>query len=430
MLAKSVVYKGSVYIYASRNREHIRIPVGIKTDKLGANGLLNKSSGVDEIDNKNKLIRDKLKQVQIALDDYPKLSSKELIAYIKKGILPNAPLEKQQLSFIDCFQKFVDDSKNGIRLTDKGTVYALNTVKSYQSVLTNLKKFKDTYDLEWSKINDTFYNRLCEYYWFTKDSYDNNTGKTIKIVTTMLNWCYSSGLIANPISTKKWKSWKEDIEILVLYADEIKILHKMPIEEERLERTRDIFLMGVFTCLRVEDLLNLTEKDVVVLNNEYYVNTHVKKVNKHIRIKLNPIGVDIIKKYRNKYHTLLPTITSQKFNENLKDLAKAFKKHLDKLKESQVLPDIVGNDWDKDFKRIRTKKGVPHYEFVKPTDYISSHCMRRSGVTNLLMLGLSPFEVSQISGHAVNSKDFAKYVKIATQVVDKKSVDAWSNVLA
>lgn len=81
-----------------------------------------------------------------------------------------------------------------------------------------------------------------------------------------------------------------------------------------------------------------------MLNGEYFINTIVQKTRKPIRIKLNPIAVAIIGKYRHQYRTLLPTITSVKFNENLKDMAKAFKKYLDQLKEEGQL-DIVGNNW-------------------------------------------------------------------------------------
>ncbi|WP_066829644.1 tyrosine-type recombinase/integrase [Rufibacter ruber] len=432
MIAKSIIYKGSVYIYASRNREHIRIPAGIKCDKLNANGLLNKSSGLSKIEDKNTQIRDLLKKVQAALDGYPNLSAKEIITYIKTGALPNVVVEEvRQLSFLECFEKFIEDSKTGKRLTDKGTVFEKNTIKSYQSVLTNLKKFKEIYPLEWDNINDNFYNRFCEYYWENLNSFDNNVGKAVKIVKTMLNYAFDTGMIKVQLNVKKWKSWKEEIQILVLYHDEIKLLYSMPINNEKLLRTRDIFLMGVFTCLRVENLLNLTENDLQVIQNEFYINTLVTKTKKHIRIKMNSIGADIITKYRSQFKTLLPEISSQNFNANLKELAAIFIQYLNELKEkNQMSKDMIGNSWDKDFKRIRTRKGVVHYEYISPAKYISSHCMRRSGITNLLMLGMTPFEVQAISGHSLNSRDFAKYVKLSSQVVEKKSVDAWTNVLS
>jgi integrase len=428
MLAKSLIYKGSVYIYASRFRKHIRIPVGIKVDKL-KNGLLPKSCGLSDIDGKNNQIKNALKQVQTALDTYPNFTAKQITTYIKKGTLPEEPAEIKQMTFLECFQKFVDDSHSGERLTGKGTRLTANTIKTYQTVLNNLKKFNQAYDLEWQNIDITFYNKFCEYYWYTLDSYDNNTGKAVKIVTTMLNWAYETGLINSAINTKKWKVWREEIEILVMYADEIKLLYDMPLTSDKLQRTRDIFLLGVFTCLRVENLLSLTEKDLLVLGNEYFINTVVQKTQKPVRIKLNPVAISIIEKYRNQYHTLLPTISSVKFNENLKELAGEFTNHLNELRTKKEL-DIVGNNWNENFKRVRTKKGVHYFEYIKPAKFISSHCMRRSGVTNLLMLGLSVQEVSSISQHSLNSRDFSKYVKIATQVIEKKSVDAWSNVLA
>ncbi|WP_192811640.1 tyrosine-type recombinase/integrase [Pontibacter sp. BAB1700] len=227
---------------------------------------------------------------------------------------------------------------------------------------------------------------------------------------------------------KNWKVWKEKIEILVMYADEIRILHNMQIESDKLTRTRDIFLIGAFTCLRVEDLLSLTDNDLLVIGDEHYINTLVGKTQKNLTVRLNPIGVEIIKRYRKKYRTLLPPISSVKFNENLKDLAAAFKSHLKELKQSNEL-NIVGNDWEKDFKRVRWKRGKQVVEYVPKEKFISSHCMRRSGITNLLMLGMTPTEVKTISGHSFNSTDFEKYVRISEQVTANKSVEAWSKAL-
>jgi site-specific recombinase XerD len=432
MIAKPTIYKGSVYISASRSREHVRIPTGIKADKLNSNGLLGKSSGLCDLDDKNSHIKNLLKKVQAALDDHPRLSAKELTLYIKSGVLPNTPEgnKVKQMSFIECFEKFIDDSKTGKRLTPKKTRYEVNTIKSYQSVLTNLNKFKDIYQLDWANINDNFYNCLCEFYWNDLNSYDNNTGKAIKIVKTMINYALDCGMVSIPVNMKNWKSWKEDIEILVMYADEMKLLYTMPLDSEKLIRTRDIFLMGCFTCFRVENLLSLTENDLQVIQKDFYVNVMVQKTKKHIRIKMNGIGANIITKYRNQFRTLLPPISSQNFNSNLKDLAKEFKNYLKELKESNKLKEeMVSNDWEKPFKRIRMKRGEVKYQYVDPADYISSHCMRRTGITNLLMSNLSAFEVQAISGHSLNSRDFIKYVKIASQVVEKKSVDAWTSIL-
>lgn len=428
MLAKSIIYKGSVYIYASRFREHVRIPCGFRVDKLNANGLLNKTCGLSDIEGKNNHIKDTLKKVQAALDNYPDLTAKQLTVYIKKGVLPSAPVVSRPLTFLEAFQKFIDDCESGVKLTRDNKRYAKNTIKSYKSTLANLHKFNKVYSLNWEDINDKFYHALCEYYWTDLKSFDNHTGKAVKIINTMLNWCFDRGIINSPINMKNWKVWKEKIEILVMYADEIRILHNMQIESDKLTRTRDIFLIGAFTCLRVEDLLSLTDNDLLVIGDEHYINTLVGKTQKNLTVRLNPIGVEIIKRYRKKYRTLLPPISSVKFNENLKDLAAAFKSHLKELKQSNEL-NIVGNDWEKDFKRVRWKRGKQVVEYVPKEKFISSHCMRRSGITNLLMLGMTPTEVKTISGHSFNSTDFEKYVRISEQVTANKSVEAWSKAL-
>lgn len=435
MLSKTVIYRESVHIYISRNREAIRIPTGIKCTKLLENGLIGKSSGLnsEELEAANDLIREQLKWVNKAYQDYPKLSAKQLKLYITKGILP--VLDNQviieagkSLTFLEAFDRFIKDSENGIRKTVKERKIESNTIKNYKTVYNNLVKFSAIYDLsDWNNINERFYNSFCEYCWNSLLHFDNHVGKSIRIIKTAINYFVESKLIEQPINLKKWYNWKEEIDILVLYRDEIRLISKMKLANEKLDRTRDIFLFGISTTLRVEHLLSLTKNDIQLINGEYFINSIVHKTKKPIRIVLNSIAVQILEKYKDRYHTILPTISAAKFNENIKELATAFAEYVKTEKETNNLK-IIGNDWENNFKRRRTRKGVYVNEYIKPEKYISSHIMRRTGITNLLIEGLSPYEVSQISGHSLNSRDFTKYVKIAAEIVNKKSLAAWDHV--
>ena len=51
----------------------------------------------------------------------------------------------------------------------------------------------------------------------------------------------------------------------------------------------------------------------------------------------------------------------------------------------------------------------------------SSHMMRRSIITNMLILGTDETVVRKISGHAPGSKEFYRYVDYAQLFIDKQT---------
>jgi len=51
-------------------------------------------------------------------------------------------------------------------------------------------------------------------------------------------------------------------------------------------------------------------------------------------------------------------------------------------------------------------------------DLISSHTMRRTCITNMLVAGMPEHIVRKISGHTSNSKSFFRYVSLAQKIVD------------
>lgn len=53
-------------------------------------------------------------------------------------------------------------------------------------------------------------------------------------------------------------------------------------------------------------------------------------------------------------------------------------------------------------------------------DLVSSHTMRRTGITNMLVAGMPELVVKKISGHTSDSKSFFRYVELAQKITDKE----------
>lgn len=72
--------------------------------------------------------------------------------------------EAKPVSFIEYFTSVVTRMENGTYLTDKGTKYSPNTIKSYKSNLLLLTDFeKEIGYINIEEIDIDFYNSLLQY---------------------------------------------------------------------------------------------------------------------------------------------------------------------------------------------------------------------------------------------------------------------------
>jgi site-specific recombinase XerD len=313
-------------------------------------------------------------------------------------------------------EEFITKSRSGERKTRKGKRVGLSTAGGYDYLKKIIESFEEKKGvrLTLEDMDDRFYNRFTAYMWEDLDFYDNSTGSVVKNLRTFLNWAADEGIIKK-VDYTKWIIWKENIDIIVLYPDELKILFNIAVPKE-LQETKDLFLSGCMTCLRAANLL--------ALGRENLVGDQLKvisvKTNKPIMIDVNPMLREIFDRYEN----LVPEMKIRKFNKELKKLGAWLKAEI--LKEERQ--GFVGNAWASKFIRTRYKRGEAIQEYLDMANMISTHTMRRTGITNLLMMGLSEIEVKSISGHSFTGDSFLKYVKIAEQFISKKSNEAWAKI--
>jgi integrase len=407
----------------------------VKKEWLGTRGKGSFNSSLNAELERIEAIYSEIKKQLKALDKLTAHNVKFLLNCEKIHKSPNyideikywIPRIELKQEFLETFQIFIDQSVSGERTTKKGKKMANWTIKKYKVAINLLKRFsKETnYPLTWSNINDTFYVKFTNYCWYTLNHYDNNVGTILSSICAFLNWAVDKEIIPHKIYNDRWIIWKEnETDALVLYPDEILALYEMPIEEKRLQNARDNYIFGCLTCLRSANLLTLTESDLNIIGNSWYINPVQVKVEKQMSIKLHTIAIDIIQKSMGKYKTLLPAMAYRTYNKNLKEVAELFKDHLAKDENKG----LTTNEWDKPFTRVRYKQGKAVKVEMDICKMLTPHTERSTGITNLLMMGMREFEVKKISGHAKSSSSFGKYVRIAQRFIDSKSDEVWDKI--
>ncbi|WP_066836515.1 tyrosine-type recombinase/integrase [Rufibacter ruber] len=440
MEAKPILYRGTVVIYATQNGDTLRISTGIKADRLTASGMIPR--GVAHNMEMNSTIKQVLKKVQNLIDANEDLKPSEIAKYYKTGVRPTPQPTKANGLKLDLFgviDRFIKASISGERRTGRGKKLSEGSIENYRIITSKIHQFaeKTGYDVRnWKNINDNFYHTYCEYCWYTLDNFDGTVGRDIIFLRTVLKWMMKTELTDVKVNLANWYILKEestDQDFIIFYEDEIKLLAEMPLvftkkeKTERMEEIRDCVLMGIFTCLRLSDLMNLTEEDLSITPNEWHIIRENKKTKAIVRIPLFEKGIEIIKKYRGKYPTLLPKRIQVTYNNNVRTLAAHFAAYVQQQIEDGKTEGMILNNWEK-FKYTRTRNGVHVSEMVDTKDMLSSHVCRKSGISFLLSKGMTDLEVKKISGHKYNSESFWKYIRIAEQVKDKKVKSAWGDV--
>lgn len=160
----------------------------------------------------------------------------------------------------------------------------------------------------------------------------------------------------------------------------------------------------------------LKVKNFEKLDNRYYIVKQSIKTNTISRIKIPDYVHKILLKYKGKQSTLLPKISLNQFNKNLKRFA-----------EIAEWTDVVGKERSK--RGIRKELKMKNGKAYRFCDLISSHTMRRTAITTMLILGMPEPLVRKVSGHAANSQEFYKYVKYTDSFVDAETDKVFDKLL-
>lgn len=336
-----------------------------------------------------------------------------------------------QEQFFILLNDFIKESSSGNRLKKNGSRISSTTVETYgyfKRVITlfieetgfEIKLFivgsstqreKEVAENYWRK----FYNEFTAFMYNKMGYYDNYVGNIIKTLRTFFNYLNETKHINIGNFHKTFYAPKEEIDIITLNHYQLNYIiynqdFDMMVKKNGLEKIKDIFIFGCTVALRISDLLSLTSKNLVIQNEKYYLNVRSQKTKTKTSIKLPEYAIEIIKKYKNQQRFLLPHLSLGYIDIQLKQLAK-----------------LIPDDFELIKTRLRKGKQVVIYKdtikkiHYKLSDHISTHTMRRTGITTMLNLGMPEHLVRKISGHAANSREFFRYVELSQSFIDKET---------
>lgn len=299
------------------------------------------------------------------------------------------------LKYLSSFIKGMEEGK--ILITSRngaGKVYRPNTIKAYKALETILNEYlvlKKLGDLKFEKINDRFYKDFQQYIYglgFTP----NHFGNLIKNIKHIMKRAQLDRLHLNE-DYKRFKKTSNESDSIALTESEVQRMFDYKFTDEpKLEKYRDIFLIGVYSAMRFSDYSRLDKTNFKTLDSgEFVIVIKHKKTGKNVIIPVKSELMQIMERYDYE----LPKVSEQKMNVNIKLVGEKIK-----LKKEIT---------------VTKYKGAKEKEICVPKyKLITSHTARRTGCTLFYKAGIPTIDIMMLSGHSTE-KEFLNYIKIGAE---------------
>ena len=307
--------------------------------------------------------------------------------------------------YLKDYIKELETTKTSLKTNEK---LKYRSRREYHHLLTSIENFAKEINIETSKINGfpNFDNINMEFYYNYVEYLrnlglaDNTIGKKIQTLKTVLHSATAENLNTNNNFTlKRFKTLSEDTINVYLNQNEVQQLYNHDFSKNtRLERVRDLFIVGCWTGIRFGDLTQLTPEKI----DGKFISITQNKTGEDVVIPIHPSVKEILKKYDG----VLPNkISNQKFNDYLKEACK--------------IADIDSIVMKKE-KNNNMKYDKKYYKY----ELVASHTARRTFCTNAYEMDIPTLTIMAISGHRTE-KSFLKYLKMTSKTHAKKMLKVW-----
>ncbi len=321
------------------------------------------------------------------------ISKDELVQALFNYLTP----EDDKVNLFDFIETFIQDSENGKRLVDGIRINKATTIvyRTTQKVLIEFNEDNE-YNLDFDVVDMKFYNEYISYMSNEKGYAPSTMGKHIKTLKTFLHEATEHGTNKNlAYQSKGFKTITSVADEIALSEHEVSELHDLDLFDNlKLDKVRDMFMIGANTGLRFSDLVKLDADNVKKSGTGFNLEIIAtkgkarKKEKSKVIIPMNQVVMGIFYKYNSGFP---PPISNQNYNEYLKEVA-------------QLAPSL-----HETYTRLN-----PHgkEEVLPRWDLISAHSSRRTFATNQYKKGVPIKSIMSMMGQS-DEKVFWGYVKVS-----------------
>jgi integrase len=355
-------------------------------------------------DNLNTTLKEKKERIENLVRDHQNANGTVFLDKLRDELVevlrPRPKDDPRRITLFRAIREYIDKSNKAPR-TKLSYEMTLKTLQSYSATLPRELTFDD--------INTDFYEGFVKFLTYSiqhgpkskktgkiehlKTGYSKNTiGSRIKNLKVFMGYAVDKGYTLNTkFRNKNFKKVEETAETIYLTDTELLTLYQKDLSDRpKLDRVRDLFLIGCYTGLRFSDLSQLTPQKFTKGGTRLQVKTI--KTGETVVIPLHWT----IKEILNKYNGNLPRVPSnQKMNEYIKELG-----------ETAGINEPVTI--------TKTNAGLLHDKTFKKWELMTVHTARRSFATNMFLAEVPAISIMKITGHRTE-RAFMKYIKVTQE---------------
>jgi len=365
---------------------------------------------VNDIDKVASWVKMAFEEMAQIIGGYPDLDSfkkrcEDMVYF--KGEMPDDSQPLVHTNLVDYIQHVIDKSKAGKRTLRNGKPYANATLKNYNTLKNAIKRYLEDKNRPMLSFNDVdvdFYQDFQDFIYYTEKKSDNYFGTLIKNIKVIMNEALEEGLHKNvKYKSKRFKKVQLEVDNIYLSAEQLERLYKHDFSENsRLDRVRDLFLVGCWTGLRFSDFTNIKAKNI----QGDFIEIRTQKTGESVVIPIHDTVRAILNKYKDiTSNSLPPAISNVKMNLYIKETVKEAK-----------LTDIISVE--------RTRAGLTTIKQQPIDELVSTHTARRSFASNMFKMGVPSIVIMAVTGHRTE-KAFMKYIKATPKEKAEMMREIW-----
>ena len=314
--------------------------------------------------------------------------------------------------FTNYINSFIEESKT--KKTRNNTLIKPRTIQHYNTTLIKVKSFEEFkgIKLKISDIDLKFHNSFIEYLEKQQKLNPNTIGGYVDDIKLMINNADKKGIEINKeAKLNEFYTPTNKTKDIYLKEEEINKIFNHKFDLDYLDNSRDWFIIGLRTGLRISDFLKLTNKNLV----DGFIEKNTIKTDFPVIIPIHEQVQFILDKRNGKFPR---EISDQKFNDYIKKVCE----------EVGISEEVEGARMDEIITKKDGKKEIIYRKktgMYKKHELVSSHICRRSFATNLYGK-IDTLTIMKITGHKTEAQ-FLSYIKITPKEYAEKLKAYWKN---
>jgi integrase len=317
----------------------------------------------------------------------------------------NRPVNSEKdgrIFFIPFVEKLIDEAPTKIRKKTNKPV-SFDTIKTYKSTLTKLLQFEEymSKKIKYKELDLNFHKNFLHFLNNVQKLNLKTTGNYIKNVKVFARQALLEGFpVSDEINHPEFFKTNSKTKAIYLTEEEInKIFNYDFSNNERLDKARDLLIVGLWTGQRIGDFKNINASNI----KNGFIEITTNKTGTEVVIPIHYQVQKILKKWNNDFP---PPLSDPKFNEYIKEVGRIV-----------GLTSIVnGAKMNPETKR-KEEGDFPKYELI------TSHICRRSFATNHYGKLPTP-TIMAITGHQ-SEKVFLGYIQTTPKEHAERMRELW-----